>query len=138
MSYFDKTITEKLAQADVYYAADNHIRHFDWDRNTDDEKKAGLNQAQREVDLYLGINLEENYSDQDFPLADWENFRPDYAIFEHSLFILENTARTKASGSGAQEIESEEYQEEERTSGVTMSPQAQRFLQLNRIQLARG
>lgn len=138
MSYFDKTIDEKLAQADAYYGAANHIRHFDWARNTENEQKAGLNQAQREVDLYLGINLEEDYSDQDFPLSDFENFRPDYAIFEHALFILENTARTRASATSAQEIESEEYQEEERISGVTMSPQATRFLQLNRIQLQRG
>lgn len=138
MSYFDKTITEKLAQADAYYAVDNHIRHYDWDRITDNEKKAGLNQAEREVNLYLGCDLAETYDDQDFPISDWDNFRPDFAIFEHSLFILENTARTKSDGDGAQEIESEEYQEEERTSGVGMSPQATRYLQLNRIQLTRG
>ena len=138
MAYFDQDITEKLTQADTYYGAANHIRSIDWSKNTDDEQKAGLNQAQREVDLYLGINLEEDYSDQDFPISDFENFRPDYAIFEHALFILENTARTRASGSGAQEIESEEYQEEERNNGVTMAPQAARFLQLNRIQLQRG
>lgn len=138
MSYFDKTITEKLEQADSYYSADNHIRSVDWDRNTDDEKKAGLNQAQREVDLYLGCSLEQSYDDQDFPIYEWDSFRPDFAIFEHALFILENTARTRTSGAGAQEIESEQYQEEERTSGVPMSPQATRFLKLNRIQLARG
>lgn len=138
MSYFDKTIAEKVTQADTYYGATSHIRHFDWERNTSDEKKAGLTQAQREIDLYLGISLSESYDDTDFPLSDFENFRPDYAIFEHALFILENTARTKTSGDGAQEIESEEYQQEERTSGVTISPQATRFLQLNRIQLERG
>lgn len=138
MSYFDKTIDEKLTQADTYYGAANHIRHFDWERNTEDERKAGLNQAEREVNLYLGMDLAENYSDEDFPISDFENFRPDYAIFEHALFILENTARTRASATSAQEIESEEYQEEERISGVTMSPQATRFLQLNRIQLQRG
>lgn len=138
MSYFDKTITEKLAQADEYYGVANHIRHFDWGKNSDDEKKAGLSQAQREVDLYLGTNLEENYSDQDFPISDYDNFRPDYAIFEHALFILENTARTKTSATGAQDIESEEYQEEERISGVTMSPQATRFMQMTRFQIDRG
>ena len=31
-----------------------------------------------------------------------------------------------------------ELQEEERTSGVGLSPQATRFLQLNRLQIARG
>lgn len=138
MSYFDKTIAEKLTQADAYYAVDNHMMHFDWNKWTEDERKAGLNQSQREIDLYLGINLAESYDDQDFPLSDWENFRPDFAIFEQAYFILDNTARTRTSGTGPEAIESERYQEEERTSGVGVSPQATRFLQLNRIQLDRG
>lgn len=138
MSYFDKSISEKLEQADTFYGVTSHIRHYDWERNTDDEKKAGLTQAQREIDLYLGINLEESYDDQDFPIGDYENFRPDYAIFEHALFILENTARTAAGGSGAQPIESSSYQEEERTTGLGISPQATRYLQMNRMQIARG
>lgn len=139
MSYFDLTIDEKLEQADAFYAPTNSVRAYDWERNTTDERKAGLNQAEREVNLYLGINLEQSYSDTDFPIADMINFRPDYAIFEHALFILENTARTKAdSDSGAQEIESTDYQEEERNHGVSLSPQAARYLQLNRIQLTRG
>ena len=138
MSYFDKTISEKLAQADEYYAEDNNIKSFDWSRYTENERKAGLNQAQREIDLYLGTCLEVLYTDQDFPLHEGSSLRPDYAIFEHALFILDNTARTRTAGTGAQDIESAEYQEEERTSGVTVSPQATRFLRLNTIQIERG
>jgi len=138
MSYFDLTIDGKLAQADAYYAADNHIRHMDWERNSSATQKAGLNQAEREVNLYLGTDLADIYGDDDFPVVGAENFRPDFAIFEHALFILENTARTHAANSGARDIESVDYQEEERTSGVTMSPQATRFLQLTRSQLDRG
>lgn len=138
MAYFGQTIAEKLTQADAYYAVDNDIRAHDWAQYNDNEKKASLNQAEREVNLYLGIHLETLYSNIDWPINGAENFRPDYAVFEHALFILDNTARTKTDTSGAQLIESEEYQEEEKTQGVTMSPQAQRFLCLNRMQLQRG
>ena len=86
MSYFDKTIDEKYAQANTYYADGNHVRAFDWLKISESERKAGLNQAQREVDLYLGTDLEDTYDDQDFPIGDNPNFRPDYAIFEHALF----------------------------------------------------
>ena len=136
--YFGQAITVKLGLADAYYAEDNHIRAIDWAEHSDNEKKAALNQSEREVNLYLGIDLEESFESIDWP-ADWnKNFRPDLAIFEHSLFVLENTARTKASDTGAEMIESEEYQKEERTFGVGLSPQATRFLQLNRLQVERG
>ena len=136
--YFGQTIDEKLSQAEDYFASDNHIQHLDWAEYTEDEKKAGLNQAEREVNLYLGINLEENYDDTDWPV-DWnKNFRPDYACMEQAFFILENTARTKTGGDGAEMIESEEYQREERAHGVGLSPQATRYLRMNRLQLDRG
>lgn len=136
--YFGQDIDTKLGIADVYYGVTSHIRANDWAAFSENEQKAALTQAEREVDLYLGVNLEENYDDTSFPV-DWNlNFRPDYAIFEHALFILDNTARTKTGTDGAQLIESEEYQEEEAVSGVGLSPQASRFLTLNRIQIERG
>ena len=136
--YFGQTITEKLVLADAYFAEDNHIRSIDWAKYASNEKKAALNQSEREVNLYLGTDLEENFSSTDWP-EEWnKNFRPDYAVFENALFILDNTARTSGSSSGAASIESEEYQEEERVSGVGLSPQATRFLQVNRLQLTRG
>lgn len=136
--YFGQAIAEKLAQADAYYALDNHIMALDWGEYNDNEKKAALNQSEREVNLYLGVDMEETYPTTSWP-ADWNpNFRPDYAIFEQSFFVLDNTARTKGSSSGAEMIESEKYQEEERTSGLSLSPQATRFLQLNRLQIERG
>ena len=136
--YFGQLIAAKLVLADAYYAEDNDIRTYDWDKYSDNEKKAGLNQAEREVDLYLGISLEDEYSTQSWPITGFPNFRPDYAIFEHAYFILDNTARTRSSTTGVKDIESEEYQEEERDHGVGLSPQATRFLRLNRIQIDRG
>ena len=138
--YFGQTITEKLSQADDYFAAGNHIRYLDWGKYEDDEKKAGLLQAEREVNLYLGLNysLEDMYSETSFPISHCANFRPDYAVFEHALFILDNTARTNTSSTGFKMIESESYQEEERDTGVPLAPQASRFLQMNRIAIERG
>jgi hypothetical protein len=136
--YFGQLIAEKLTQADAYYAVGNHINAHDWAKLTDDDKKAGLLQSEREVNLYLGTDLETNYSNTDWPESSNPNFRPDYAIFEDARFILENTVRTKEGTDGARRIESEEYQEEEKDQGVGLSPQAQRFLRLNRTQISRG
>lgn len=136
--YFGQDIETKLVEADDYFSPTSHILAYDWAKFLDDEKKASLNQAEREVNLYLGISLETEYSSTSFPLSDWCNFRPDYAIFEHAFFILDNTARTSISSSGAKQIESEDYQKEERSSGVPMSPQAMRYLRMNRLQITRG
>ena len=136
--YFGQLIAEKLTQADAYYATGNHINAHDWAKITDDDKKAGLLQSEREVNLYLGTDLEANYSTTDWPMTSCPNFRPDYAIFEDARYILENTVRTKEGTDGAEDIESEEYQQEEQDQGVGLSPQATRFLRMNRIQISRG
>lgn len=136
--YFGQDLDTKLAQANTYYGVNSHIRAHDWAKVTDDDKKASLVQAEREVNLYLGLDLEEEYAGESFPLSDFINFRPDYAIFEHAFFILDNTARTADGTGGARRIESIAYQEEERSGGVPMSPQAMRFLRLNRLQITRG
>jgi hypothetical protein len=136
--YFGQDITEKLAQADAYYAVGNHINAHDWKKITDDDKKAGLLQSEREVNLYLGTDLEARYDATDWPISGCPNFRPDIAIFEDARYILENTVRTEEGTDGASDIESEEYQQEEQDHGVGLSPQAQRYLRMNRIQITRS
>ena len=136
--YFGQDIATKLALADAYYAAGNHINSHDWSQVTDDDKEAGLLQAEREVDVYLGISLEDSFSATDFPISGCPNKRPDIAVMEQARYILDETVRTKAGPDGAKKIESEEYQEEERDTGVGMAPIAQRFLGLNRVQISRG
>jgi len=138
MSYFDQTIEEKLVQADAFFGPRNDVRHLDWSKISEDERMAGLAQAERTVNLYLGVDLAVTYGDDDFPLLDQNNFRPDYAIFEHAYFMLDNIARTHTAVNGSKDIESEFYQEEERTSGLVLAPDAARYLQLNRAQIMRG
>ena len=136
--YFGITIAEKLTQADAYYGVANHIRSLDWGSYVENEQKAALLQAEREIDAHLGIALEENYSETSFPISEYSSYRPDYAIFEQALYLLNNTARQRTSSSGAELIESEQYQEQERTIGVGIAPEAMVFLRINRIQMERG
>jgi hypothetical protein len=136
--YFGKTITEKLALADTYFGLNSHIRHYDWDGYSDDDQKAALVQSEREIDAHLGITLEQNYSSTSFPIVTGSSYRPDYAVMEHAFFMLENTARTRSSASGAEMIESEQYQEQEKTTGLNISPTALMYLRVNRIQVERG
>ena len=136
--YFGKTLDEKLAIADEYYGATSHLQTHGWSLETENDRKAALTQAEREANLYLGIDLETSFSNTSFPIDACPNKRPDYAIFEHAWFLLDNTARVTDGEDGAQDIESEEYQQQEKTSGVVFSPQAARFFGLNRLQTSKG
>lgn len=136
--YFGITVANKLVQADAYYAVANHIRHFDWDGYSEDEQKAALLQAERELDAHIGMTLEDSYSNTSFPIAEWSSYRPDYAVFEQALYLLNNTARQRTASSGAELIESDQYQEDERTIGVGIAPEAMVFLRINRVQIERG
>lgn len=136
--YFGQVIATKLTQADTYFGEANHIRHYDWDGYSDNEKKASLLQSERELDAHLGLILEDEYSTTDWPYESAPSFRPDYAVFEHAFFLLENTARRKTASGGAEMIESDEYQARETTVGVGISPAALVFLRQNRLQLERG
>lgn len=136
--YFGITTAAKYAIANTYYGVNSHIRAHDWAAETEDDKKAALVQAEREVNLYLGTDMETTFDATSFPVTGNPNFRPDYAIFEHALFILDNTARKKSGSDGAGFTESSIYQIQERDTGVGISPQALRFLTMNRIQISRG
>lgn len=136
--YFGQSTATKLTLADTYFGVSNHIRHFDWNEYTDDERTAAIIQAERELDAHLGLVLEDEYSSTSFPIAAAPSFRPDYAVFEHGFYLLENTARTRTASGGAEMIESEGYQEAEKTVGVGIAPEALVFLRVNRIQIERG
>lgn len=138
MAYFGETLEEKYTQSNAYYGAESHIRSHDWAEETEADRKASLVQAEREINLYCGTDYERFYSNTDWPVDAQPNLRPDYAIFEHALFLLDETVRTKEGTDGPKDIESELYQEQEITKGVGISPQATRFLMLNRIQSERG
>ena len=141
--YFGATIEEKLIEADAYFDAD--VSGGDWDQYTDDDKKRGLQQAEREIDLFAGTDLESIYEGEEFPLIDsgrGKNYRPDYACIEHAFWLLDETARTKDLSQekygGVRMVESEKYQERKRNTGVGLSPKAMRWLAYNTIEIGRG
>ena len=135
--YFGQDADTKLALADAYYD-ERSVYKYDWNKLSDAEKKLGLLHSEDRINMHLGLDLEENYSSQSFPLGDNPNFRPDYAIFVDALFLLENSARTAESTEGVRRIESEDYQREERQSGVPIAPEALRYLRINRLQITRA
>jgi len=136
--YFGKTLDEKYALSNEYYGPESDIRTHDWAKETESDRKAALVQTEREINLYMGTDFERFYSETDWPTDAHPNLRPDYAIFEQALFILDNTVRTKAGTDGPKRIESELYQEHEVGYGVGLSPKAIQFLQLNAMQSSRG
>ena len=122
--------TKDIADANTYYAETNHIRSNDWSNYTTGERTGGLAQAQRELEVYLA-------RDACDPSAD-DRYRDDYAIFEQSLFILDETVRTLSSTTGAQMIKTVDSNERDKFFGVTICPQAMRYLALPRMRIVRG
>ena len=138
--YFGQDIDTKLALADAYFLPTNHVQGHDWDvaKYTNDERKGALNQAEREINLRIGLDLETSFSETDFPLSYDPNKRPDIACMEQALFLLDNTARTNTSTDGRKRIESAEYQEQEKSTGVLISPEAERYLGIKRRKIVMG
>ena len=134
--YFGLTPAAKLVIADAYYASANHISSLDWLNYGDSERTAAIIQAEREIDAWFGISLEQSFDATSFPIDGLPNYRPDYAVFEHAFFILDNTARTKTESDGPEMIESEGYQQEEKNHGLNMAPMALTLMKVatNRIE----
>ena len=126
--YFGKTIEEKLALADAYFAPSNHPMGNRWSGYGDDERKASLQHAERKINLWLRGDLESAFSETDFPVSDCPNYRPDYAVMEQGLFILDNTDRKQDNGLKSL-INNEEYDRIERTTGITLCPEASQWIQ---------
>ena len=138
MAYFGQTPAQKLADADVYFAEGNHIKALDWLKFDDNDRTAGLVQAERQIDANLGSSLEFNYSGEEFPLVEFSNFRPDWAIMEQAMFILENVVRQKNTATGSGLIFNEDQEQADRTHGTLICSEASLYLQLNRISIERG
>jgi len=122
--------TKDITDANLYYAATNHVRSNDWSNYGTDERTGGLAQAQRELETFLGRDAEDPNSD--------DRYRDDYAIFEQALFVLDNTVRTQGSTTGAQMIHTADTVERDRFYGVTISPMAMRYLAIPRLRIVRG
>lgn len=123
---YSKTITD----ANTYFAATNHVRALDWANYSTNERTGALAQAKRELELFIGRDVED-------PAAS-DHFRDDYAIFEQAMYILDNTVRTVSSQNSAQMIDTPETEQRERDYGLTICPIAQKFLARQRLRISRG
>jgi len=116
---------------DTYFLPDNHILAYTYRKYSDDEKNAAFNQSCREVAVALGRDLSDPEST--------DVYRDDYAVFEQSLWILENTPRQKAEGA-PQVINLEKDKEKPilDRQGVLICPQALRYFAVGRLVCVRG
>lgn len=122
--------TQTITEANDYFSDENHVQAFDWANYTTKERKSALAQAQRELEVFLNRPLYDPTSSL--------RYRDDYAHFEQSLFILENTRRTRESNTGAEMVETVDSENRDKFRGVTISPMALRYLAIPRIKTTRG
>jgi len=122
--------TKTIADANTYFGTDNHIRAYDWSQYTTAERTAGLAQAQREIETFFARDLVDP--------ASGDRYRDDYACFEQTLFILDNTVRTRATETDAELVETSDTEQRDKYYGVTMCPMAMRYLAIPRPKIVRG
>lgn len=123
--------TKTLADCEAYLKPGNHVKANTWKGFDPSQHEAAFVQAQRELMVSLGRELED-------PDAT-DVYRDDYAVYEQALYILEMTpARSSPGTSQAKTLaDAKENKQLDRT-GVMISPMAQRFLALNRLKMVRG
>ena len=125
--------TKTVTDVDEYFLPNNHIKAYSWRKYSADEKEAAFTQAVRDLQVSQGREMED-------PDADTDVYRDDYAVFEQSLYILENTPRQKAGGvpNVVDLTKSEDESEVLKRKGVLISPEALPFFAINRIKMVRG
>ena len=121
--------TKTISDCNDYYKPDNHVKANKWRAFDDVLRQAAFTQAQRDIKLYLNRTLED-------PSASQDVYRDDYAVFEQALYMLENGNIQKTAG--ASKAVKTGRNEEQREDDNWLSPQALRFLYVNRMRIARG
>ena len=123
---YTKTITD----ANTFFDASNHVRAFDWDQYTLEERTGGFAQAQRELEVMLRRELiDPNASD---------HYRDDYAHYEQILFILDKTVRTRESETSAELVETVDTEQRDKYYGVAISPMALTYMAIPKVRIVRG
>lgn len=120
--------TKGLSDANTYFATT--VSNYDWLNISETERTAALIQAQRQLEMFV----DRDASDP----SDGDRYRDDYAIFEQALFLLDETVRTKESTNSAQIIETVDSSQRDRYYGVTISPEAMRFIAAKKLRIVNG
>ena len=125
--------TKTKADADTYFGVNNDIRHYEWVSFKDGLRTAAVAQAKREIESVFGAELTDPTKTTN------AGYRPDFAVFEQALWILQTT-ETKFGGEQAVVIDllkDDEAQVAKRKEKL-LSPKAQRWLCLNFVKMVRG
>jgi len=125
--------TKTLDDVDIYFYPDHHVQSYSWRKFDKDTREAAYTQAQRELQVSLGITLADPDDDDVYNVF--------YAVCEQSLYILLNTPRQEEDGVSNVIDEGDEDKENKSAptrQGVLICPQASRYLGLNRIKMSRG
>jgi len=124
--------TKDIDDANTYFMSDNHLKSYDWTSFDTVQRTGALAQAQRELQVGLGRDMED-------PVSDDDAYRDDYAVFEQALYILENTPRKKERGGAAVvDLADKDDKIEIKRKGVSIAPEAKQYFALNTIKVVRG
>ena len=120
--------TKTLDNCDAYYRPDNHIKANKWKAYDRELRNAAFVQAQRDLKVYLNRALD-NPQDSDI-------YRDDYAVYEQSLYMLENgNIQTESGAGGVVKIGRDE---EFNADDNWLSPQALRYMAMSMVKVVRG
>ena len=122
--------TKTISDCNTYFAAGNHPRAYDWDQYESDERDGAFAYAKRQLEIFFDIDLTDPSSTA--------KYRDDYAHFEQTLFVLEQMNRTRQSETGAEMLETVDTAERDKYQGVTVSPEARRFMAIKAVRVVRG
>ncbi len=125
--------TQTAVDADTYFKPNAHLLGRTWSEYKPEEKSAALAQAQQELELYTGRQMEDTNSGWTYGPRD------DYAVFEQAVFMLQNLHRANMTGGQrAVKLPKEDAGKEPRQNDIGIAPMAQRWLGRHRIRAVRG
>jgi len=126
------TWTKTVADCELYFLPNNHLKAYSFRQYNKDDKLAAFTQAVRELQVSQGRLMQD-------PDLDSDIYRDDYAVYEQVMYILDNTARQKASGMPMViDLTSTDDKQDTKRIGVLIAPEALRYMQINRIKMVRG
>lgn len=120
-----------------YFDAESHIRATVWQQFGERQQKAAIAQAKRQLSRAIDDDIEDEIIDTDDHV-----YRPDYAVYEQALWLLENGVIADADNAAPAALSSDPEQSDgarDSQRGL-LSPEALRWLGIvpGRIMLRRG
>ncbi len=127
--------TKTVADADTYFAPDNHIAGNDWARYSASDHTAAWAQAKRYLEASIGRYMEDPANTDDV-------YRDDYAVSEMALHLLRTRPASSAPDSSVaptiQPRKDKETVDREATTGDIIPAEVAMWLRLDTVTVLRG